>query len=64
MSVIGDQPGVYSKEYICLLSCLATRAVFIDTIDYLSAEAFIHCLRRFIARYSVPAKLYSENGTN
>ena len=43
---------------------MATRAVFLETIDSLSAEAFILCLKRFFARYSLPAKLYSDNGTN
>ena len=41
-----------------------TRAVFLETIDSLSAEKFILCLKRFFARCSVPVKMYSDNGTN
>ena len=43
---------------------MATRAVFLETIDSLSAEAFTLCLRRFFSRCSLSAKLYSDNGTN
>ena len=64
ISVIDEHSGESVKRYICLFSCLATRAIYIETIDSLSAEAFIHCLRRFTARCSLPAKLYSDNGTN
>ena len=62
--VFDPNTGNMCKEYICLFSCLATRAVFLETIDSLSAEKFILCLKRFFARCSVPAKMYSDNGTN
>ena len=52
------------KYYICLFTCLATRAIHLELIDSLSAEAFVNCLRRFIARCSVPDKIYSDNGRN
>ena len=48
---------VSSFIYVCFL-------VHLELIDSLSAEAFIHCLRMFITRCSVPAKLYSDNGTS
>ena len=64
INVKNDGQDDVSKMYICMFSCLASRAVYLESIDSLSAEAFTHCLRRFIARCSVPAKLYSDNGTN
>ena len=64
ISVFDPNTETMCKEYICLFSCLATRAVFLETIDSLSAEKFILCLKRFFARCSVPAKMYSDNGTN
>ena len=33
-------------------------------INSLSAEAFVLCLRRFVAKCSLPSKLLSDNGTN
>ena len=57
IQVIDPKTGDMCKEYICLFSCLATRAVFLETIDSLSAEKFILCLKRFFARCSVPMKL-------
>ena len=62
--MLDPNTGNMCKEYICLFSCLATRAVFLETIDSLSAEKLILCLKRFIARCSVPVKMYSDNGTN
>ena len=64
ITVYNSQTGEEGKEYICLFSCLATRAVFLETIDSLSAEKFLLCLKRFFARCSVPARMYSDNGTN
>ena len=50
------------KYYVCLFTCLAVRAVHLELIDSLSAEAFVNCLRRFIARCGLPDKLFSDNG--
>lgn len=61
---VKDKQEGLRKYYICLFTCLATRAVHLELIDSLSAEAFIHCLRRFVARCSVPDKIYSDNGRN
>ncbi|GAB0086366.1 hypothetical protein DMENIID0001_004160 [Sergentomyia squamirostris] len=52
------------KTYICVFVCLATRAVHLEVVSDLSTEAFIACLRRFIARRSTPTDLYSDNATN
>lgn len=59
-----DEAGVIHKYYVCLFTCTATRAVHLELCCSLSAEAFINCLRRFVARCSLPRRLVSDNGTN
>ena len=54
----------YVKHYICLFTCCSSRAVHLELTDSLSAEAFILCLRRFVAQCSLPQKLISDNGKN
>ena len=56
--------GEIVKYYICLFTCTATRAVHLELVDSLSAEAFLLSFRRFAARFSLPDKLISDNGTN
>ena len=59
-----DPQGSIVKYYICLFTCTATRAIHLEVCTSLSAECFINCLRRFIAKCSVPNCLISDNGTN
>ena len=61
---VKDELGNLHKYYVCLFTCAATRAVHLELINSLSAEAFILCFRRFVARCSMPDKLFSDNGTN
>ena len=42
----------------------SVKAVHIEAVMDLSVEAFVACLRRFIASRGKPADLYSDNGTN
>ena len=59
-----DASGNVTKYYVCLFTCIATRAVHLQLINSLSAESFLLCLRRFVARCSLPDTLLSDNGTN
>ena len=52
------------KRYGCIFTCLATRAIHIETAHSLDADAFINCLQRFIARRGKPRVVWSDNGTN
>ena len=61
---VRNRSGETQKLYICLFTCVATRAVHLQLINSLSAEAFVLCLRRFVAKCSLPSKLLSDNGTN
>ena len=52
------------KRYICLYTCLTMRAVHLEIIHSLEADAFLNSLIRFIARRGSPRKIRSDNGTN
>jgi hypothetical protein len=52
------------KAYVCIFVSLAVKAVHIEVVSDLTAEAFIATLRRFIARRGHPALIWSDNGTN
>ena len=52
------------KAYVCVFVSLSVKAVHLELVTDLTTEAFIACLRRFIARRGKPSVLMSENGTN
>ena len=51
-----------NKEWICLFSCLVTRAIHLDIVSDLSTETFIRCLKIFASRRGMPQKFISDNG--
>lgn len=52
------------KSYLCIFVCLATKAMHLELVGDLSSEAFLACLRRFVARRGSPASITSDNATN
>lgn len=52
------------KKWVALFTCMTTRAVHLELADDLSANGFVHCFRRFMARRGVPSTMLSDNGTN
>ncbi|XP_076230178.1 uncharacterized protein LOC143175315 [Nomia melanderi] len=52
------------KSYICIFICFATKAIHIELAVDLSTDAFINCLKRFIARRGRCHTIFSDNGTN
>ena len=54
--------GNNKKIWIIIITCLTTRAVFLDLILDLSAITFINSFRRFISRRGKPTKILSDNG--
>lgn len=57
--------GVKSqKAYICVFTCLTTRAVHIEIATDLSTPSFLAALKRFLARRGPVEILHSDNGTN
>ena len=57
-----EGPNKNSKTWICLFTCFVTRAVHLDIVLDMSAEAFIRCLKRFAARRGLPHRFISDNG--
>lgn len=52
------------KAYICLFTCLTTRAVHIELASDLSSDTFMSAFKRFLSRRGPISHLYSDNGTN
>ncbi|XP_065079347.1 uncharacterized protein LOC135702242 [Ochlerotatus camptorhynchus] len=53
-----------AKRWICLFTCLTTRAVHVEVAHSLSTPSCIKCIRRFVCRRGAPAEIYTDNGTN
>ena len=49
------------KIWICLFTCLAVRAIYLEWVRSLSAKHFLNCLRRFAARRGRPELIISDN---
>ncbi|XP_063634963.1 uncharacterized protein LOC134805626 [Cydia splendana] len=52
------------KRYGVLFTCLTMRAVHIEIVTRLTADALIMALRRMAARRGWPQQIFSDNGTN
>lgn len=52
------------KRWVALFTCLTSRALHLEVVYSLSADAAIMCLRRFIAKRGTPSQIYSDNGTS
>ena len=52
------------KRYGVLFTCLASRAMHIETADTLETDSFIYALRRFVARRGPVREIRSDQGTN
>ncbi|XP_063543760.1 uncharacterized protein LOC134752112 isoform X2 [Cydia strobilella] len=49
------------KRWICLMTCLAVRAIHMEVVKNLTADECIMALRRFIATRGVPVTIVSDN---
>ena len=52
------------KHWCCLFTCLTTRAVHVEVVPSLEADACLAAITRFIARRGKPNVILSDNGTN
>ncbi|XP_075263975.1 uncharacterized protein LOC142355812 [Convolutriloba macropyga] len=52
------------KTYICLITCLVTRAIHLEVAEDLSTDKCLTAIRRFIARRGQPRLFLSDNGSN
>lgn len=58
---VKSQTASMTKVYIALFSCCVTRALHLELVKDLSAEAFTRALRRFAARRGTPVLIVSDN---
>ena len=56
--------GEERKVYIYVATCMSTRAIFLEVIEDLTAEATLMFLRRLGANYGPPKTIYSDNATS
>ncbi|VDL72397.1 unnamed protein product [Nippostrongylus brasiliensis] len=59
-----DENTMTTKFWVCLFTCMTTRAVHLEAITALSGTCFVNCLRRFVARRGKPKTILSDNATN
>ena len=52
------------KRWVCLFTCMTTRAVHLEVAFSLDTDVFIMALRRFIARRGKPCSISCDNGSN
>ena len=52
------------KRYICLFTCLASRAVHIEMAWSLDTNSFLCAFDRFVSRRGKPIQVLSDNGLN
>ncbi|XP_055535157.1 uncharacterized protein LOC129724353 [Wyeomyia smithii] len=52
------------KRYICLFTCMSTRAVHLEVAHSLTTQSCLMAIRRFVCRRGKPLEFYSDNGTN
>ena len=57
-------PKCIEKVYMALYVCFASKAVHLELVSDLTAQACIAALRRFTSRRGVPRTIYSDNGSN
>jgi hypothetical protein len=53
-----------AKRYLCLFTCLATRAVHLEMSYSLDTASFINAFTRMVSRRGTPVYAISDNGTN
>ncbi|VDL81853.1 unnamed protein product [Nippostrongylus brasiliensis] len=53
-----------NKMYVCLYTCLTTRALHLEVVENLSAGAFLNSFIRFTSRRGIPKIMRSDCGTN
>ena len=52
------------KAWFLVFTCTSVRAIHLEVVTSLSAEALIQALQRFVKRRSVPQLFISDHGTN
>ena len=59
--LVKDVENEKHKTWICLLTCMVTRAIHLEVVEDMTTISFIRAFRRFLARRGTPAIVYSDN---
>ena len=62
LPVYGPKNKLY-KDYIVLYTCTATRGLILEVTQNASANTFVNCLKRFIARRGCPSNVFTSEET-
>ena len=52
------------KRYLCLFTCLCSRAVHLEVAYGLDTDSFLNAFYRMVNRRGLPEEMLSDNGTN
>ncbi|XP_046976357.1 uncharacterized protein LOC124542454 [Vanessa cardui] len=53
-----------SKAYVAIFICMATKAIHLELVGYLTSASFLGAFRRFVARRGKCANIWSDQGRN
>ena len=53
-----------AKRYLCLFTCLTSRAVHLEMAYGLDIDSFLNAFNRMANRRGLPEEMISDNGTN
>ncbi|GFW71796.1 integrase catalytic domain-containing protein [Trichonephila clavipes] len=59
-----QRKGIFSKVYVAIFVCLATKAIHLEAVTDLTTDAFIVALKRLCSRRGRISTLMSDNATN
>ena len=52
------------KVYICLFTCVTSRAIHLELVNDLTADTFLCCFSRFVSRRGIPSLIVTDNAEN
>jgi len=58
-----SQPSATQKVWLCLFTCLVVRAIHLEVVHDMTAQQFLLCLGRFIARHGKLKQIISDNAS-
>ena len=53
-----------AKRYLCLFTCLNTRAIHLEMSFNMDTDSFLNAFSRMASRRGLPEKMFSDNGGN
>ena len=59
--IVKNRSGEHIKVYICLFTCLTTRAINLEIVEDMTTSSFLQAFRRHCSLFSTPRLLLSDN---